>query len=109
MKIRCWIVGDNVWSLESALPKLTRAVHVDVDLSAQGGEFLDDLAELLEDCAPEEGEPSAKIVINAVLPDRKRVHQLLDNKHRVVPSRSFVKALISLAGSPRRVRLSREA
>ena len=102
------LVGENAWSLESVLPKLTRAVHVDVDLSAQGAEFLDELNEFLDDCAPEPGEPAAKIVINAALPSKKRVHALLDQKHAVAVTRGFVKSLAALAGGTSRIRLARE-
>ncbi len=106
---RIQFVGEDAWSLESVMSKMTRSLHVDLDLDAIGPSTLEEIAELLDDCAPERGAPGAKVVFHAAIPRKRRVHSLRDEKHVVEVTRGLVRELGELVGGEDRLRLGRSA
>ena len=91
------------------MSKMTRSLHVDLDLDAIGPSTLEEIAELLDDCAPERGAPGAKVVFHAAIPRKRRVHSLRDEKHVVEVTRGLVRELGELVGGEDRLRLGRSA
>lgn len=100
------IVGERVWPLESAVERLTKKIHLQIDLRATDETLLMELAELLEDCS-DDSSGSVPLYLHVITTKARMMHSLFSKKIKVLPTKALVTSLATLLGGIDKIKLER--